>query len=325
MPSGASWLGFQLLIFVGALAAAEGLLLLAFGNSHSRGRAAVNRLRRYASRIQDVDGEGDSIVRSEVPRSPLQQLLGRLARRASLELLLYRAGLPWSAARFGALSAAVCGALAAFGYAFGGNTFALGAGVAGALAPLLYVAVAARRRMQRFEEQLPDALDLMCRALRSGISLEFGFKSVGEELKDPIGTEFGQLAHEVGLGLPIRTALEHLGERVTCRDLPFLATAVLIQRETGGNLAEVLENLAHVVRERLQFHLKVRSVMAQMKLTSNLLAVLPFVFAGMITVASPGYLDPMFEHPLGRHAMHAALAMIALGWVLCRRMSAVRM
>jgi tight adherence protein B len=330
MLAGLSWLGFQLLVFVAALAAVEGLLLLAFGSQRARSRAAVTRLRRHASQMQDLDAvDGDSIVRGAQTGGPLLRVFGRLARRVSLELLLYRAGTTWSVPRFLAVSLglSICSAAIAFTLVRPelAVSAAIGAASGFALLPFVFVSIAARKRMRCFEEQLPDALDLICRALRSGISLEFGFRSVGEELKDPIGTEFGQLAHEIGLGLPIRTALEHLDERVRSRDLPFFTTAVLIQRETGGNLAEVLENLAHVVRERLQFQLKVRSILAQMKLTANLLAVLPLVFAGMITLASPGYLNPLFETALGRQAMYAALAMVVVGWLLCRRMGQVRM
>jgi tight adherence protein B len=318
--------GFELLVFVAVLAALEGLFLLVSGSRRARQRTAVVRLRRHAAALSErALADGASIVRRTETGGPLARAAARLARRASLELLLYRAGLTWSVGRFCALSGALAGAVLALGLWLGPLPWAVCAALGVGLLPLVFVTGMARRRMRRFEEQLPDALDLLCRALRAGISLDYGFKSAGEELADPAGTEFGQVAHEVSLGLPLRTALDHLGERVISRDLPFFATAVLIQRETGGNLAEILDNLAGVVRERLQFQLKLRSLLAQMKLTANVLALLPFVFAGLISIASPGYLDPLFQTQIGQKFLYAAVALAIAGWVLCRRMGVVRL
>ena len=308
--------GFEMLVFIGVLAALEGLFLLASGSRRTRQRTAVTRLRRHAAALSErALAEGTSAVRRAETGGPLARFAARIARRASLELLLYRAGLTWSVGRFAAASGLLAGSVLGLGIWLKLMPWAIGAALAVGLLPFAFVTARARRRMRRFEEQLPDALDLLCRALRAGISLDYGFKSAGEELADPAGTEFGQVAHEVSLGLPLRTALDHLGDRVVSRDLPFFATAVLIQRETGGNLAEILDNLAGVVRERLQF---------QMKLTANVLACLPFVFAGLITLASPGYLDPLFDTEIGKKFLYAAIALAVSGWVLCRRMGVVR-
>src|SRR5262249_10926860 len=148
--------------------------------------------------------------------------------------------------------------LAVGGFAVGrvvlhSTPIALGGIGLGAL-PLVFAELRRRKRVQAFETQLAEALGLVCRALRAGVSLEFGLRSVGDELPNPIGTEFSQIADEVNLGLAIRTALANLAVRVNTTDMPFFVNAVTIQRETGGNLAEILDNLSTIIRDRIKFY-----------------------------------------------------------------------
>jgi tight adherence protein B len=188
--------------------------------------------------------------------------------------------------------------------------------------PFGFVLLRRQARMKRFEMQLPEALDLMCRALRAGISLEFGFRSVGDELEDPVGTEFGQVADEVSLGLDTRVALQNLALRMNTSDMPFFINAILIQRETGGNLAEILQNLATVIRERIKFYGKVRALMAQTALTANLLGLLPVATFGGMWLLRQSYLEPLLVPP-GQYLLIGSALLVPIGWLVCRRIASI--
>jgi tight adherence protein B len=319
----AVWI-FYALVFVAILTLVEGVLLLVAGDRVGRRRVANERLRRHATRLSEEDlSEGGILIDSE-ERAPLAAFIARLLpRRRSLELLLYRAGMPYTPPQFVLLTLGVAlGGLALGTLVLGSLPLGLVLSAVFGLAPLGRVHLRRRTRMRKFEMQLPEALDLMCRALRAGISLEFGFRSVGDELDDPVGTEFGQVADEVSLGLDTRVALQNLALRMNTSDMPFFINAILIQRETGGNLAEILNNLATVIRERIKFYGKVKALLAQTQLTANLLGVLPIVvFAGTF-VLRPGYLEPLFVPP-GQYILIGAAVLVPVGWLMCRRIASI--
>jgi tight adherence protein B len=320
--SPATWI-FLAFVFVAALTLFEGVVLLAGGDRIGRRKVANDRLKRHASRIAEEElAEGGILIDPE-ERGGLVAFVARLLpRRRSLELLLYRAGMPYTPPQF---------VLVTIGCALTG--FALGSvmlrsillGLAMTLlgaAPFIFVQLRRRSRMSRFEAQLPEALDLMCRALRAGISLEFGFRSVGDELEDPVGTEFGQVADEVSLGLDTRVALQNLALRMNTSDMPFFINAILIQRETGGNLAEILQNLATVIRERIKFYGKVRTLMAQTQFTANLLGILPIAVFGGLMLIQPSYIEPLFVPP-GKYALVGSGVLVPVGWLVCRRIASI--
>jgi tight adherence protein B len=318
----AGWI-FLALVFIAALTAVEGALLLFAGDRVGRRRVANDRLKRHATRISEEEiSEGGILIDSE-ERVPLVAFIAKLLpRRRSLELLLYRAGMPYTPPQF---------VLMTVGCALGGfaiGTLLLGSILVGlamtllGVAPFAFVELRKRARMSRFESQLPEALDLMCRALRAGISLEFGFRSVGDELEDPVGTEFAQVADEVSLGLDTRVALQNLALRMNTSDMPFFINAILIQRETGGNLAEILQNLATVIRDRIKFYGKVKALMAQTELTANLLGLLPLVTFGGLWLIRQSYLEPLLSPP-GQYLLIGSGILVPIGWLVCRRIASV--
>jgi tight adherence protein B len=317
----ALWILYAL-IFVSALTLMEGMLLLFAGNRVGR-RKVSERLKRHASRLSEEETPEGGILIDGDDRTPLLAMVSRfLPRRRSLELLLYRAGMPYTPPQF---------VLITIGIALGGiavGTLVLGSPLAAAIlsllgfAPFVLAHVKRRARMFKFEKQLPEALDLICRALRAGISLEFGFRSVGEELEDPVGTEFGQVADEVSLGLDTRVALQNLAMRMNTSDMPFFINAILIQRETGGNLAEILQNLATVIRDRIKFYGKVKALMAQTQLTANLLGMLPLVVFGGMLLLRPQYIEPLFVPP-GKYLLIASGVLVPIGWITCRRIASI--
>lgn len=292
----------------------------------SKGRIH-ERLMRYATRFRDLPTPDEPSILvniDEASGSPVRRLIQMLPQRRGLEVLLHRAGMPLSLVQTVVLSLglAVAGFLGGL-VLFGTPAYAAPLLAAGAI-PLLVVQRLKVRRMAAFEAQFPEAMELLCRALRAGHSLQFGFQMVGDELDDPIASEFAQVADEISLGMEARTALSNLAHRMNTSEMPFFMNALMIQRETGGNLAEILENLGHVVRERLRFNGKVKALVSQMKLTATILALVPVAMTLLVWLTNPEYLDPMLRPGPGRYLLILAGVLVLFGYALCRRFGVVR-
>lgn len=195
--------------------------------------------------------------------------------------------------------------------------FGLISGGIGAALPLLFVERLRKRRMKMFSEQLPDALDLVRSALQAGHSFITALKVVADEFPAPISEEFDTVAEEMRLGLPMREALLGLQNRVDDANIPVLVVGVLVSNETGGNLAEVLENVAHTVRERFKLLRDVEVMTAQGRLSGLLLTSLPFLVAATMMVVAPGYFEPMIEKKAGHYIIAYCLTSILMGhlWI----------
>ena len=184
--------------------------------------------------------------------------------------------------------------------------FAVLALVGGAIAPFAYVALMRSRRLRAFEKQFPEAIDLLGRAVRAGHSFTSGLEMIAGELAEPVATEFRTTFEEQNFGLPVRDALLNLTERVPLIDVQFFVTALLIQKETGGNLAEILDNLSHVVRERFRIYGEVRVKTAQGRLTAGILISVPPIMIMMMRVLNPSYIQVLFQDPIGPYILGGA-------------------
>lgn len=189
--------------------------------------------------------------------------------------------------------------------------------------PYMYVANRRRRRFYTFLEQLPDALELMVRSLQAGHSFSSALQMVATEMPEPIAREFGKTYEEQNLGLNIKSALENLIERVPILDLKLCVTAVLIQREIGGNLSEVLRNISHTIRERFRIQGEIRVKSAQARLSGYIVSALPFFMFFWINVVNPGYMKSMYDHPWGVYILGAGVVMQLVGWLIIRKIVAI--
>ncbi len=196
---------------------------------------------------------------------------------------------------------------------------ATAAAVAGGALPYLYVLRQRQRRLAAFEEQFPEALDFLARAMRAGHAFSISLEMLANESTPPLSVEFRKVYNEQNLGLPMDTALKNLAERVPLLDVKFFVSAVLLQRETGGNLAEVLTKLARIIRERFQLKGQVRAASAHGRVTGAVLTIMPVVLMLGLMVIAPGYLQSMANDPDGKYIIGAAILGLLLGHLTIRK------
>jgi tight adherence protein B len=269
------------------------------------------------SKSQIVDIRKDELL-SAVPI--LNRWLAQLEIAPQLRLWLYQSGLGWTAGGLILMSLACA---VAFGYAAevrtGQFAFGLLFGLAAGSLPLLWVRHRRRKRFDNFEAGLPEALDLMVSALRAGHSLVAALRLVAQESPDPIGMEFRICFEEQNYGLELRTAMENLSNRVPLQDLRIVATAILIQKESGGNLAEVLEKSANLIRERFKLRREVRTRTAQGRLTGWILSLLPLVLGVLLFFINPKMMSVLWTRPVGLHLLYGSVIMTIIGSLIIRK------
>jgi tight adherence protein B len=195
----------------------------------------------------------------------------------------------------------------------------LAAALVGGALPFLFLLQRRGARRRRFEEQFPEALDLLSRALRAGHAFQTALGMVADELPDPVGTEFKKTYEQQNFGLPLNDALHDLAARTQLLDVRFFVTAVTIQRETGGNLSEILDNLADVVRERFKLLRQVRVHTAHGRFTGYILLALPAALGVALSFISPDHMNTLFHHPLGRTMLMGAAVMQTVGYFWIRQ------
>lgn len=193
------------------------------------------------------------------------------------------------------------------------------AGMAVSTLPFLWLLRCKSVRLKKFEEQFPEALDLLSRAIRAGHAFQTAMGMVAEEALDPIGPEFRKTFDQQNYGLPLREALNAMAERVPLMDMHFFVTAVLIQRETGGNLSEILDNLARVVRERFKILRQVRVHTAHGRLTGYVLLALPAALGIALSILNPNHMEPLFREHIGQMALLGAGVMQTIGYFWIKR------
>jgi tight adherence protein B len=193
------------------------------------------------------------------------------------------------------------------------------AGLVGVTLPTLFLRQRRKARLKKFEEQFPEALDLLSRAIRAGHAFQTAMGMVASELKEPVGTEFKKTFEQQNFGLPLRDALNELAQRIAILDVRFFVTAVLIQRESGGNLAEILNNLAHVVRERFKIQRQVRVHTAHGRFTGYVPLALPAALGVVLSYLNPEHMQGLFKEHMGQMMLVGAIVMQTVGFIWIRQ------
>ena len=250
----------------------------------------------------------------------LDTLLRRSARVSAIQDALTQAGMKLRAGNFLALCA-VCG--------FGAGLTALiwtqnpaiawAALVIGAFLPYSFVSYRRQKRFEKIEELFPEAIDTLARAVRAGHAFTTSLEMIGNEIAEPLASEFRQLYEEQKFGMPVRDALMNFTERVPLVDIKFFVTAVMLQRETGGNLAEILDNLSYVIRERFKIQRQVRVHTAQGRLTMVLLMAMPPVVVLVLDLFSPDFVRPLFYDKIGHFLVVMSIALQTIGYFVIRK------
>lgn len=289
-----------------------------------RRRGLVRQLHVLSKRSEEHKSSKSDLLRAEKNEMPewLAPLAEKLPSLSDLAILLEQARSSWSVSTFLMLTAGIGLAGGAFGSLLGMGGFVglIGAAL-GACAPYFILVRKRAARLKAFEEQFPEAIDLLARSARAGHAFQSGLREVSEETKEPIKDEFRQVFEEQKFGLPLAESLLGLSDRVNLIDVRMFVTSVLIQKETGGNLAENMANLAHVIRERFRFRRQVLVHTAHGRMTGAVLAGTPLVMLFLLNMVSPDYMGPIFTTSLGRWMLVVAGLLQLFGFMVIRRLT----
>jgi tight adherence protein B len=288
--------------------------------------------RRLDRRLRDVSTDsaaadpnavpGETVLQHKLegPLPGMDRLVSGTGAGKRMTRLIEQSGVRTTPSALALISLVVAAFAGFIAFLFVPQRFALAAAAAaGGAIPILWVMHRRSARMKRFEEQFPEALDLLSRAIRAGHALQTALGMVAEELPDPVGPEFKKTFEQQNFGLPLRDALNEMAARVAVLDVRFFVTAVLIQRDTGGNLAEILDNLAHVVRERFKIRRQVRVHTAHGRFTGYVLLALPAALAIALSFINPEHMQTLFRERLGQMMLMGAIVMQTIGFIWIRQ------
>jgi tight adherence protein B len=310
-----------LVVFVVVAAAAFGLGSL-FDQRSAQARLIKERLSNERKAPERAPEEELALLRdeqlSEIPA--FDTLLRRSARVTEMQKMLAQAGMQMRAGNFLGFSALSGIAAAVLAYVFSKRVevgwFGL---LVGFILPYSYVSIRRNKRFEKFEELFPEAIDTLARAVRAGHAFTTALELITNEVAEPVAGEFRQLFEEQKFGMPVRDALINLTERMPLVDVKFFVTAVMLQRETGGNLAEILDNLSYVIRERFKIQRQVRVYTAQGRLTMALLMGMPPIIVAVMMLLNPSFIHPLFADPIGHMLLVGGITLQTIGYFVIRK------
>jgi len=293
-----------------------------FDQRSARARLIKERLANERKAPELAAEEELALLRDEqLSKIPaLDVLLRRSARVSALQKTLSQAGVDMRAGNFLGFSALAGVAATILTYVFSGRfEIAWIALLVGFVLPYSYVSYKRNKRFEKFEELFPEAIDTLARAVRAGHAFTTALEMITSEVAEPIAGEFRQLFEEQKFGMPVRDALFNLTDRMPLVDVKFFVTAVMLQRETGGNLAEILDNLSYVIRERFKIQRQVRVYTAQGRLTMALLMGMPPIIVAVMLLLNPGFIHPLFADPIGHTLLVAGITLQTVGYFVIRK------
>ncbi len=319
------FLGTLIAMFLVSILTIE-LLLYAYRRLNNPNPTKLRKRVRAIS-MGDHTAEAPDILRKKIFSSvpALNEILSRTPGVNALDRLVQQANVKYPPSIFALLALVL--ALAGYYVCFSMTRTPTTSLLAGALlggAPLYYLVIKKRNRMHKFLTQLPEGLDMIARGLRAGHAFTTGLKLAAENFDDPLGTEFDETLDEINFGVSVPDALKNLAHRVDCPDLKFFVVSVVIQRETGGNLAEIIENIARIVRERFKFADKLRVLSAEARFSAKILVAIPFLILIGLRFMNPEYVGLLFEDPTGKKMLGVAGFMMFFGILVMARMVKIR-
>jgi len=316
-----------LLISIGIFLTLSTLVLFVYQLATAEKRVVVDRLGRVGQGVQGVAGEKVATIGVAQPTG-LRGLLRNFGRymesprwNLGLEHRMIRAGVPLRGGEFIVLCGGSALLLSVLLLLAGGGKPIVGVlgAVVGLAIPSILVNIKTTKRMKVFNSQLGDALILIANSLRTGYSFMQAADMVAQEMRPPISTEFARVVKEMNLGVTIENALGNLAKRIDSDDLDLVVTAVLIQRQVGGNLSEVLDNIAKTIRERVRIRGEIRTLTAQGRISGIIISLLPLGLGLVIYLLNPEYIQVLFVHPVGQIMLGVSLAGQVIGILVIRR------
>ncbi|HYF08979.1 MAG TPA: type II secretion system F family protein [Acetobacteraceae bacterium] len=321
-----NFLVITVLTFVAVLLLIESLYLI----WRSRKGPQATRLKQ---RLQALSSSLDRTSQSQVLKQRMlsdlpvfERILQGMPRMQHLDRMLLQSGLSWSVS--GVLLASGVGLIA--GWMLTAEVLrtsillTLLAAAAGAALPVTYVQYRRSRRLATIGRQMPDALDLMTRALRAGHAFTSALKMAGDEMNEPIAGEFRTVHDQINFGVSLQQALSNLSERVPSTDVRYFVVAILIQRESGGNLTEILTNLSTLIRQRAKLMAKVKVLSSEGRLSAWILGLMPFCLAGVMHLVNPQFMSLLWTDPIGITLIEYMLTLMAIGALIMRKIVRIR-
>lgn len=301
------------------------LFAIGLGSRVDEGKRKGHLARMLEDRRPEAAGEQPTVLIEPAGESGdvLARLLSGFNFSKTWESWIQQAGMTWTVPQLviAMLITGLAGALIGFKIHLLIDT-ALSMIAVGALfacLPLLFVRRQCKKRLAKFEEQFPEALDFVARALRAGHAFQVSLSMLSQESPDPLKSEFLKVYNEQNLGEALPVVLRHLAERVPLLDVKFFVAAVLMQRETGGNLGEILTKLSSVIRDRFRLKGQVKAASAHGRITATILTVLPIVTVMILSLIAPGYLPAMAKDPDGKHLIIASIVAQVIGYGIMRK------
>ncbi len=314
-----------IIIFAIAVSATE-LFLYAYRNIRNPDRRKIQKRLGNLSSEKNAKALPDIVrkrVLSDVPflnqilvHIPMLQRLDRLVRQANAR---YRPGVF-------ILLALILGLTGFLGSSRIITNRFISIIIAGSLAgiPFFYLRLKKKKRMEKFERQLPEALEMIARSLKAGLAFPSAMKLAADEFDDPLGPEFHETLNEINFGVSVGDALKNLAGRIDCPDLKYFVISVILQRETGGNLAEIIESIAYIIRERFKFKGKIRILSAEGKISAIILTSIPFFVIIALRFLNPDYINILFSDPMGKRIVGIAVFMMVMGIIVMTKMVKIK-
>ena len=318
---------FIVLAFVAVVLLLEGLFLAWNATKGSKATSIAKRLQAISAGWNENIAESENLIKQRLlSESPaFERILAKTPRVHSLDRFLVQANVQFNVASFiGYILLSMLGGLAIAALFQLPLIISLACMLLSGLIPVYYVNRERSKRLLLIEEQLPNAIDLMARALKAGHAFSASLQMVAEEAAEPLADQFRLTFEEINYGISVQSALMNLSTRIPITDLRYFVVAVLIQRESGGNLAELLEKISNLIRERLKLLGRIRVLSAEGRLSGWILSCLPFFMAFVINTVNPGFLNVLFTDPVGHTLIGIACVMMIIGIYVMSRIIKIR-
>jgi len=313
-------------IFLSIILFVEGTYFCYHRYISPQSRNLKRRLRGGAARPKEGTESLEILRQRKLSDLPwLHDMLSTMSNLGGLEKILQQANSQMPVGVFLLLSVVLgVGGMLVAGFMDYPLLVAGGAGLVCLMLPLVKIKMQRTARFKEFERQLPEALDLMARALRAGHAFSVGMKMVGDEFSDPMGPEFCRTVEEISFGIDVPEAMNNLNERVVSTDLKFFITALVVQRETGGNLAEIIEAISRLIRQRFELLARVKALSAEGRLSGIILFAMPFVMGGVLWWMNEDYMRLLIDDELGVMMIAGAGSLMILGAVVMKKMCDIK-